>query len=146
MSNRIKPKRPAGAELQRSRRARIEQALAAGDIGRAAALAEAALAQGQVEPMFLNLAAWQREEAGDYAEAHRLLQQALALAPGDVLVLGAIGAVLRKEHRLEEALAVLDRVVAAAPAQAAAWLERGYTLEALRSEAAAKERDRKSVV
>jgi len=139
MSNRIKPKRPAGAELHRSRRARIEQALTVGDIGRAAALAEAALAQGQVEPMFLNLAAWQREEAGDYAEAHRLLQRALALAPGDVLVLGAIGAVLRKEHRLEEALAVLDRVVAAAPAQAAAWLERGYTLEALRSEAAAKE-------
>ena len=145
MSNRIKPKRPAGAELHRSRRARVEQALAAGDIAQAAALAEAALAQGQVEPMFLNLAAWQREEAGDYAGAHRLLQRALALAPGDMLVLGAIGAVLRKEHRFEEALAVLDRVVAAAPAHEAAWLERGYTLEALRSEAAATESYRRAL-
>lgn len=137
MSNRIKPKRPAGAEFQRARRARVEQALAAGDIEQAASLAEAALAAGQEEPLFLNLAAWRREEDGDYSGAHLLLQRALALAPGDVLVLGSIGAVLRKEHRLAEALAILDQVVAAAPRHAAAWLERGYTLEALRSEPAA---------
>jgi tetratricopeptide (TPR) repeat protein len=139
MSNRIKPKRSGSAELQRSRRARIEQALAAGDIAQAAALAETALAQGHVDPMFLNLAAWQREEKGDYAGAHRLLQKALALAPGDLLVMGAIGAVLRKEHRLPEALAVLDQVVTAEPRHSAAWLERGYTLEALKSESAAVE-------
>ena len=137
MSNRIKPKRSGSAELHRSRRARIEQALAAGDIAGAAALAETALAQGQADPMFLNLAAWSREEAGDYAGAHRLLRQALALAPGDFLVMGSIGAVLRKEHRLVEALAVLDQVVAAEPRHSAAWLERGYTLEALKSESAA---------
>ena len=139
MSNRIKPKRSGSAELLRSRRARIEQALAVGDIAQAAALAETALAQNQVDPMFLNLAAWQREERGDYAGAHRLLRKALALAPGDVLVMGAIGAVLRKEHRLPEALAVLDRVVTAEPRHSAAWLERGYTLEALKSESAAVE-------
>lgn len=137
MSNRIKPKRSGSAELHRSRRARIEQALAAGDIAGAAALAETALAQGQVDPMFLNLAAWRREESGDYAGAHHLLRQALALAPGDVLIMGSIGAVLRKEHRLTEALAVLDQVLAAEPRHAAAWLERGYTLEALKSEQAA---------
>jgi tetratricopeptide (TPR) repeat protein len=138
MSNRIKhTKRPRPAALAPARRARIEQALAQGDIARAAAAAEAALAAGQEDPMVLNLAAWRREEAEDFAGAHRLLQRALALAPGDVAVLGAIGAVLRKEHRLDEALAVLDRVVAAEPRHSAAWLERGYTLEALRSEAAA---------
>ena len=145
MSNRIKPKRSGGAELHRSRRARIEQALAAGDIAQAAALAEAALAVGQVDPMFLNLAAWQREEKGDYAGAHRLLRQALALAPGDALVMGAIGAVLRKEHRLGEALAVLDQVVTAAPRHSAAWLERGYTLEAMKSESAAAESYKRAV-
>jgi tetratricopeptide (TPR) repeat protein len=140
MSNRIKKAKPAGrARVDPARLARIEQALAQGDIQRAAAMAEAALAAGQVDPMVLNLAAWRREEAGDYAGAHSLLRQALALAPGDVLVLGAIGAVLRKEHRLDEALAVLDRVVAAEPGHSAAWLERGYALEALRSEAAAVE-------
>ncbi|MEA3051752.1 MAG: hypothetical protein QOG72_655 [Sphingomonadales bacterium] len=140
MSNRIKKAKPARrAALDPARRARIEQALAQGDIERAATVAEVALAAGQSDPMVLNLAAWRREEAGDYAGAHQLLRQALELAPGDVMILGAIGAVLRKESRLDEALAVLDRVVAAAPRHSAAWLERGYTLEALRSEAAAVE-------
>src|SRR5215217_5758348 len=115
MSNRIKPKRSGSAELQRKRRARIEQALAVSDIAGAAALAETALAHGQIDPMFLNLAAWRREESGDFAGAHRLLRQALALAPSDFFVMGSIGAVLRKEHRLAEALAVLDQVVSAEP-------------------------------
>jgi tetratricopeptide (TPR) repeat protein len=140
MSNRTKKATPGKrGGLDPARRARIEQALAQGDIGRAAALAETALRAGQADPMVLNLAAWRREEAGDYAGAHRLLQRALALSPGDVLVLGAIGAVLRKESRLDEALAVLDQVVVAEPRHAAAWLERGYTLEALRAEPAAVE-------
>lgn len=120
-------------------RERIARSLAMGDIAGAALLAGKALAAGLVDPLLLNLAAWQREEAGDYAGAHKLLRQALALGPGDVTVLGAIGAVLRKEGRLDEALAVLDRVVAAEPRHAAAWLERGYTLDALRDTAAAAE-------
>jgi tetratricopeptide (TPR) repeat protein len=140
MSNRVKKASAAKrGGLDPARRARIEQALGQGDIERAAALAEAALRAGQADPMVLNLAAWRREEAGDYAGAHRLLRRALALSPDDVLVLGAIGAVLRKESRLDEALATLDRVVAAEPRHAAAWLERGYTLEALRAEPAAVE-------
>ena len=138
MSNRA-TKFKRAAPLDRARRAQIEQALAGGDIEGAAKLAERALAAGQTDPLLLNLAAWRREEAGDYAGAHRLLREALALAPGDVLILGSIGAVLRKEGRLEEALAVLDRVVAAEPRHSAAWLERGYTLDDLRSERAAAE-------
>jgi Tfp pilus assembly protein PilF len=133
-------KSPAQHQARHARAlAAIEQALGAGDIARAAELAEAALAKNGPDPMLLNLAAWRREETGDYKGAHRLLRQALALAPGDVLVLGAIGAVLRKEGRLDEALAVLDQVVAAEPRHGAAWLERGYTLEALRNEAGARE-------
>lgn len=138
MSNRIKKPKPAKA-LDPARRARIEEALAQGDIERAATVAEVALAAGEADAMVLNLAAWRREENGDYSGAHALLRQALALAPGDVMVLGAIGAVLRKENRLDEALAVLDRVVAAEPRHTAAWLERGYALEALRSEPEAVE-------
>ena len=95
--------------------------------------------------MLLNLAAWRREEAGDFSGAHHLLQRALALAPGDVMVLGAIGAVLRKEGRLDEALAVLDRVLAAAPQHSAAWLERGYTMEHLKSEQGADESFRRAI-
>jgi len=137
MARRNLKKKADSRPLDPARRARIEQALGAGDIARAAELAEAALAAGRTDPLVLNLAAWRREEAGDFGAAHQLLQRALALAPGDVMVAGAIGAVLRKEGRLDEALAVLDRVVAAEPRHGAAWLERGYTLEALRDEPAA---------
>ncbi|MBB4860251.1 tetratricopeptide (TPR) repeat protein [Novosphingobium chloroacetimidivorans] len=125
--------------------AQLEQALAGGDIALAAELAEALLRAGEREAMLLNLAAWRREETGDYAGAHRLLREALTLAPGDVMVLGAIGAVLRKEGQLPEALAVLDRVIAAEPRHAAAWLERGYTLEALRETAAASDSYRRAL-
>ncbi len=136
----MQKKSPAQLQARRAKAlAAIENALAAGDVAQAAKLAEAALTKGAPDPMLLNLAAWRREEAGDYLGAHRLLRQALALAPGDVMVLGAIGAVLRKEGRLEEALAVLDQVVTAEPRHGAAWLERGYTLDALRKEAAARE-------
>ena len=66
------------AQLQ-ARRAKalaaIETALAAGDIAGAAELAERALAKGPPDAMLLNLAAWRREEAGDYLGAHRLLAQ-----------------------------------------------------------------------
>ncbi|MET0269588.1 MAG: sulfotransferase [Sphingomonas sp.] len=126
-------------EAARPGHAAITRALAEGDIAGAARMAETALAAGAADPMLLNLAAWAREEAGDFAGAHALLKRALALAPGDVMVLGGIGAVLRKEGRYEEALAVLDRVVSAEPRHAPAWLERGYTLDALRHEAPAAE-------
>ncbi|PZU07516.1 sulfotransferase [Sphingomonas sp.] len=140
MSNRIGKSPSAGKAKQTAQsRARIEQALAAGDIAAAAALAEAALATGQVDPMFLNLAAWRREEAGDFAEAYRLLQRALAISPGDILILGGIAAVLRKDDRPDEAIEVIDRVVATAPGYANGWLERGYILDALRDEDAAAE-------
>jgi tetratricopeptide (TPR) repeat protein len=127
-------------------RAKVDGALAANDISQAAALAETAIAQGQADPMMLNLAAWRHEEAGDYTTAHRLLQEALVLAPGDVLVMAAIGAVMRKEGRLDDALALLDHVVALEPRHAAAWLERGYVLDALRSTAAACDSYRKALV
>jgi tetratricopeptide (TPR) repeat protein len=131
--------------LDATTRAQIEQALGGGDIAQAAHYAEAALARGQIDPMLLNLAAWHREETGDYAGAHALLRQALALAPGDLLILAAIGAVLRKEGNLDEALALLDRVVAADPRHASAWLERGYVLDDQRMGAAACESYRRSL-
>lgn len=137
MPRRHVPRKAPAKPLDAATRASIEAALAAGDIARAARLARQALASGKADPLTLNLAAWQLEEAGDYRGAHRLLTRALALAPGDTMIAGAIGAVLRKEGRLGEALAVLDRVTEADPGHSAAWLERGYTLEALREDAQA---------
>ena len=133
MSNKvIKP--PRERRGPKAYQARIEQALANGDVARAAEIATSALAAGHIDPLVLNLAAWRREEARDYRGALALLKHALALSPGDVLVLGSIGAVLRKQGHLEEALELLDQVVAAEPRHAAAWLERGYVLDELRSD------------
>jgi tetratricopeptide (TPR) repeat protein len=138
MSNRpTKRHRSGGSGTVPTSRAQIEQALGAGDIVRAAMLAEREVAANRVDPLILNLAAWRKEEAGDYAAAHALLKRALAISPGDVAILGSIGAVLRKQGFLDEALAVLDAVVAAEPRHSAAWLERGYVLDAQRADDAA---------
>lgn len=119
-------------------RRQIETALAANAIARAAKLAETALGRGADDPMILNLVAWRREEAGDFAGAHGLLRRALALAPGDPLILAAIAAVLRKEGALDEALVAVGRALAAAPLHAPIWLERGYVHDALRNWADAR--------
>jgi tetratricopeptide (TPR) repeat protein len=133
MSNKAGKRRQSMGALQQ-KRSRLEQMLAGGDIEAAAKIATSILAAGHADPLVLNLAAWQKEEAGDYVGAHTLLQRGLALSPGDVLILGSIGAVLRKQGCVEEALALLDQVVAAEPRHSAAWLERGYVLDALRLE------------
>jgi tetratricopeptide (TPR) repeat protein len=132
-------RRPDHPQALAELRHNIEQALGASDIARAAELAREGLARGAREPMLLNLVAWQHEEAGEFAQAHQLLQEALTIAPGDVMIMGGIGAVLRKEGRPADALAILDRTVAAAPNHAAAWLERGYALDDLREWARARE-------
>lgn len=107
----------------------IEQALVERDIARAADLAERALATGQLDPMLLNLAAWKQEEAGDYDASLELLGQALELAPGDASIIGAIGAALRKQGKLKDALLRLDEAIRLDPTAAAPWLERGMALE-----------------
>lgn len=107
----------------------IEQALVARDIPRAAELAEGAIANGQRDPMLLNLAAWKCEEAGDFDSSLALLGEALALAPGDANIIGAIGAVLRKQGKLSESLRRLDEAIRLDPTAAAPWLERGMALE-----------------
>ncbi len=107
----------------------IEQALAERDIARAAELAEAALAEGQRDPMLLNLAAWKHEEAGEFDASLKLLGEALDLAPGDPTIIGAIGSALRKQGKLSEALRQFDQAIQLDPAAAAPWLERGMALE-----------------
>ncbi len=107
----------------------IERALVERDIAHAALLAEQALEKGPRDPMLLNLAAWKREEEGDFDGSTALLKEALALSPGDPTIIGAIGAVLRKQGKLGEALARLDEAIRLDPTAAAPWLERGIALE-----------------
>jgi Tfp pilus assembly protein PilF len=115
----------------------IDAALSIGDMNAAARLAQVMLAAGQRDPMLFNLAAWACEEAGDFAQAHTLLREALTLAPNDPLIHLSIGAVMRKEGRLDEAFAIFARVAPAVADNPAYWLERGYAYEAVGAHEAA---------
>jgi tetratricopeptide (TPR) repeat protein len=108
----------------------IEAALDSGDMVRAAIMAEMLLARGERHPMLFNLAAWRREEADDFSGAHGLLHEALRLAPHDPLIRLSMGAVMRKEGRYDEALALFARVADTLVNNPAFWLERGYAHDA----------------
>lgn len=114
----------------REQRAAIDAALATGDVPAAALLAQAAVAAGNTEPIILNLAAWRCEEAGDFAGAFSLLGRALAIAPGDAVIVAAIGRAERKAGRIDAALARFAQATALDPNFAVPWLERGYALDA----------------
>lgn len=116
--------------IEQFTRRQIDTALEHNDVDRAAVIAEGAIREGQRDPMLLNLAAWRREEAGDYRAASSLLGQALQLSPGDPLIITAMGTVRRKEGRLQEALQTLDHAIGIAPNYANAWLERACAFEA----------------
>lgn len=125
--------------MDRRRSALIDTYLAAGDIARAAATAQQALAAGDVQPMYLNLAAWACEEAGDFSGARALLHRALALAPGDPAITTAIGTTFRKQGRFADAIEAIDATIDRTPDYVVAWLERGFTYEAAGSFASAAE-------
>jgi tetratricopeptide (TPR) repeat protein len=94
--------------------ARIDAALAHGDTATATAIAGQALAAGDHDPFTLNLVAWARD--------------GLTRAPGDAGLATTLAMCLRLQSRLSEALKLLDRVIAATPGYAVAWLERALTL------------------
>jgi tetratricopeptide (TPR) repeat protein len=126
-----------GQDIGASRRLAIDQALATGDVPTAARLAEAAVDAGNAEPLLLNLAAWQREEAGEFAAAFEFLGRALRLAPDDAVIVAAIGRAERKAGRTDAALARFDQASALDPDFAVPWLERGFALDASGALAAA---------
>jgi Flp pilus assembly protein TadD len=109
--------------------AQIDAALSAGDMARAGEIAQAALLAGHRSATLLNIAAWQLEEAGDLTGAWDLLDEALRLDPDDPLLHISIGAVLRKEGRLAEAIAKLTSIIDLAGDNPALWMERAYAFD-----------------
>lgn len=108
--------------------ARIDAALARGDTDAATAIARQALAAGDRDPFTLNLVAWARAQDGEAAAAEAMVRDGLARDPGDIGLATTLAMCLRLQSRLSEALLLLDRVIAAAPGYAIAWLERGLAL------------------
>ncbi len=103
----------------------------AGDHGRAADLAEAALAGGLEHPLLLNLAALKLELQDRVVDAERLLRRAVELAPRDLASRNALGLCLLRLERPAEALTEFDALIGLDPALPFAHVSRGNALHAL---------------
>src|SRR6218665_707395 len=119
---------PRDPELDRARLRAVHAALTGGDIATAGKLAEDALNDGIDNPMVLKLVAGRREEEGRLEEALALLQRALAAAPEAIGVMNAIGLVLNRLGRFEEAVTAYGEALAREPRFAPALANRATAL------------------
>ncbi len=106
----------------------VEAALAAQQFDSAAAIAAAALAAGDRDPLLFDFLAWREISAGRLAGARHLLAQGLAIWPSDADLLAAQGAAMRLAGELGAALRSLDAALTIAPGHPQALLERAQTL------------------
>jgi Tfp pilus assembly protein PilF len=92
-------------------------------------LARAALDEGLVHPLFLNLRAFWLEGRGRLHDAVADLEHAHALAPDDVPVLNALGLALAKQFRPVEATKAFETVIALQPDFTPAYFNHGSACE-----------------
>ena len=109
----------------------IDAAAQGGRLAEAAALADAAIADGLEHPLVFNLAALQLEQRGQAAEAERLLQRAVNIAPRDIGLRNALGLCLLRLERPAEALAQFEVLLELNPSLPYAHASHGNALLAL---------------
>ena len=101
------------------------------DFQRAGALAEQTLASGFEHPLLLNVAATRLEQEGKFEESLRLLQRAVAIAPGDVGARNALALCLQRLDRPAEALYHVDELLTKHPELGFAHANKGNALISL---------------
>ena len=106
--------------------AKIEAAVQKGELPRAVQMACAALDQGVIHPMLLNLRAYWHDQSGRPADALSDLRIALQMAPGDIFVRNALGLLLVQTGKWQEALPLLKETVRMAPGFAPAQYSLGW--------------------
>ncbi len=109
----------------------IDAAAQGGRLAEAAALADAAIADGLEHPLVFNLAALQLEQRGQAAEAERLLTRAVNIAPRDIGLRNALGLCLLRLERPAEALAQFEVLLELNPSLPYAHASHGNALLAL---------------
>ena len=97
------------------RLAEVRRATAAGDLARAAVLAESALRDGLNHPMLVGVLVTRREQEGRFEEALALLRQLKAAMAPNVPVLRSMGLALLRLDRLDEAVAEFTEALAIDP-------------------------------
>jgi tetratricopeptide (TPR) repeat protein len=101
------------------------------DFQRAGAIANEALAGGFEHPLLLNVAATCLEQEGRYADALRLLERAVELAPDDIGARNALALCLQRLERPAEALHHVDELLKQHPGLGFAHANKGNALIAL---------------
>ena len=107
----------------------IEAAAAANELPRAVELARAALADGLVHPMLLNLRSYWWTQRGRQDMALADLRLAVSIAPADVFVRNALGILLGRMEKWSEAFPILEETVSIAPNSAVAQYSLGWAYE-----------------
>ena len=106
--------------------AEIEAVVQRGELPRAVQMARAALDQGLIHPMLLNLRSYWHSQAGRSADALSDLRIALQMAPGDIFVRNALGLLLVRTGQWQEALPLMEESVRMAPGFAPAQYSLGW--------------------
>jgi tetratricopeptide (TPR) repeat protein len=101
------------------------------DFQRAGALANEALASGFEHPLLLNVAATCLEQQGRFADALRLLERAVELAPDDIGARNALALCLQRLDRPAEALQHVDELLKQHPGLGFVHANQGNALIAL---------------
>ncbi len=98
------------------------------DLKAAAALSEAALANGQGDAYDHAIVALARSASGNYVGADALFERALALDPGNPSTLTSLAIHYRNQSRNRDAVLACEEAIRNYPDYADAWLERGAIL------------------
>jgi len=117
----------------------IDQAMRAGKMDRAMALACQALGGGYADPVLFSLRSHWHEGQGRVEAALADLERVRSMGPPNARTLAAAGRCLTKLGRLEEARQVLDEAVTLAPGLAVAQYERGFALDQMGELVAARQ-------
>lgn len=106
----------------------VSAAIAANDFPGAAAISDAALAQGFIDPVLYNARGLWLERQDRNEEALQEFQRARALAPRSYALLNAIGLCLIRLYRLDEAISAFDEAIRINPAYAPSHQRKGVAL------------------
>ncbi len=107
----------------------VGAALSRNEIDKAIGLARAALEDGFVAPLLLNLRAFWFEQQGQHEKSLADLERAHAMLPDDVPILNALGLCYTKFERWDDAIAIFAKVTHLMPDFAPGHYNQGWATE-----------------
>src|SRR5271170_6473988 len=111
--------------------AEVEAAIRAGDLPRAASLADALLARRLEHPLLYSARALAFQQKSQFREALTEFAKARSISPPDTNLMTAIGVCLLNLNQPAEAIKAFDTAIAIDNKNAQAHFRKGWTLEML---------------